>query len=426
MKLEDLTGSLEAIVGAPHVARAAPRFDLDELPLATPGSVEEVSELLKLAARDRLRVIPIGAGSKLGWCAGPERADFVLSTRRLVGAVSHEPADGTISVRAGETMADLAARAERGGHRLTPDVAHPERCTIGGVVASGQSGSDRVRFGPVRHHVLGMQAVLGDGAVTRTGGQLVKNVTGFDLHRLYAGSHGTLCVITEVSLRLFPAPEHELWFAAAPATLEQGVELAHAARALPIRLAAMTLVRLDPPTKNARWALFARLFGKRAAVEAERVALETCWPGAAVVEGPRALESASETRDEASFDDARRPSFAVGGTTPRIGALAAELIALVDRRRPGTRVVVHPLDARIEFGLRDAGDPHELAVLARDARKVARAHGGSLHLRNAPIATLHALDPFGEEIVGLELMRELQQRLDPGGVFARGRFAGGL
>ncbi len=426
MSTATLSQSLGAIVGAGNVAAQRPRFDLGEVPLACPASTDEVSELLKLATRDSLRVIPIGLSSKLGWCGAPERVDFLLSTRRLVGAVSHEPADGTICVRAGETMAELAARVERGGHRLTPDVPHPERCTIGGVVAAGQSGLDRLRFGPVRDHVLGMQVVLGDGTIARTGGQLVKNVTGFDLHRLYAGSHGTLCVITEVSLRLFPAPEHEVVFIAHGTDLPRTLERARAAFALPLRHVSIALTSVDSPPKGESWALIARLFGKRAAVEAERTALAKCWTPATVKEGRGAAEFAAGFRDKTSFVGPERASFSATCPPANAAAMAVELVRALDDRGLERRVVFQPFEARFDCAAPAETDAGQLAELAKHARAIALRHGGALHVRNAPLAALAGLDPFADDVAGLDLMRELKHKLDPGGVFARGRFVGGL
>jgi glycolate oxidase FAD binding subunit len=417
---------LGAIVGAANVAAQRPRFDLDELPLACPASTEEVSELLKLATRDSLRVIPIGLGSKLGWCGAPERVDFLLSTRRLVGAVSHEPADGTISVRAGETLAELGARVERGGHRLTPDAPNPASCTIGGVVAAGQSALDRLRFGPVRDHVLGLQVVLGDGTITRTGGQLVKNVTGFDLQRLYAGSHGTLCVITEVSLRLFPAPEHEVVFATHGVDLPRALERARAAFALPLRHVSIALASVDSPPKGESWAPIARLFGKRAAVEAEKAALASCWKPSSVMEGGEAADFAANFRDKTSFVGPERASLSATCPPANAAALAVELLRALDERGLERRVVFQPFEARFECAAPADIEAGELAELAKHARAIALRHGGALHVRNAPLAALAGLDPFADDVAGLDLMRELKRKLDPGGVFARGRFVGGL
>ena len=113
-------------------------------------------------------------------------------------------------------MAALAETVHAGGHHLTPDVPRPAESTLGGVVAAGQSGHDRVRYGPVRHHVLGVEVALADGSVVRSGGRLVKNVTGFDLHRLHCGAEGSLGILLGASMRLFPRPERTVLLASVP------------------------------------------------------------------------------------------------------------------------------------------------------------------------------------------------------------------
>lgn len=198
-----------------HLEREFEQCDALELPnmglkpLVVPGSEEELCEVLRFAGRERKSVLPVGYGSKLSWLPDLESVGFLLSTRALRGVVAYEPGDGTLTARAGCTMSELESEVARGGHHLTPQVALGMPSSLGGVLASDQSGLDRGPLGPARHHVLGMRVALADGRVVRSGGRLVKNVTGFDMHRAYAGSYGSLCVILEASLRLFPKHESE-------------------------------------------------------------------------------------------------------------------------------------------------------------------------------------------------------------------------
>ena len=111
--LDLLEGRLAAIVGP--ISRAKPRFDVEPLPLAAPRSVEETCELVRLATTDKLRILPVGRGSKLAWCSTPGHVDFLLSTRNLQRVVSHVPDDGTITVEAGLGMEELASRCRRAG-----------------------------------------------------------------------------------------------------------------------------------------------------------------------------------------------------------------------------------------------------------------------------------------------------------------------
>jgi FAD/FMN-containing dehydrogenase len=197
--VSDVRQRLERELGATRVST------LGALPLAAPQDEAQVCALLRLAAREKLRVLPLGLGP------ADRAADFALSTRALTGVVEYEPDEGVITARAGSTLAALRALTAAQRHWLTPFLAREESTTLGGVISAGQSGLDRLRFGPLRHHVLGMRVALGDGTIVKSGGRLVKNVTGYDMHRLYTGAHGSLCVVLEASLRLFPAPRACAW-----------------------------------------------------------------------------------------------------------------------------------------------------------------------------------------------------------------------
>ena len=339
-----------------------------DLPTVAPATVEEMVEVVRAAARDGCVLVPAGTGEHLA--AAPLPGATLLSTRNLAGVVSHEPADGTLAALAGTTMSELREAARAGGHFLTPDVPAPERRTLGGALAQGRSGPDRLRFGPARDHVLGMRVLLADGSVARSGGQLVKNVTGFDLHRLYCGSHGTLCVILEAALRLFPEPEHEATVARAASTgeLPQAAAAVLDSNARPVSLVA--------EGDGREWTLSARLFGKRAAVEHELALVRAAWPAAEVLTGAEARRAAERQRDR--MPEAGAEPWSRIRCAP--SRLAGELARLRDEVEPQTRWFVQPGTAIIDV----------TAHVARSARPPESA---------------------------LALMRDLKTGLDPSGVF---------
>src|SRR5690606_38081566 len=156
---------------------------------------------LAVAAEQRLGVVPWGGGrhQRLGRVPAPVHA--VLVTTEMTGVVQHDVDDQTIVVRAGTPLRDVLARAREAGQMLPLDPWGLDRATVGGVVAAGVNGPLRAGYGLPKDHLLGTRAAHPDGTVTKSGGRLVKNVTGFDLHRLYHGSLGTLAVLTEVALR---------------------------------------------------------------------------------------------------------------------------------------------------------------------------------------------------------------------------------
>ncbi|WP_419191815.1 FAD-binding oxidoreductase [Engelhardtia mirabilis] len=174
--------------------------------MVAPEDLSGAAEVLRLCSGEGRRVLPLGRGTKLGWAPPIGPVDVALSTRRLTGIVAHEPADGTITALSGTTLAELAATAALGGGAITPLLPDAVSATLGGALSSGQDGLDRLRRGAPRDHVLGARLLLTDGTLVKSGGRLVKNVTGYDLHRLVCGAHGGLALIVEASLRLFSEP----------------------------------------------------------------------------------------------------------------------------------------------------------------------------------------------------------------------------
>jgi glycolate oxidase FAD binding subunit len=171
-----------------------------------------IAATIREAAASGEPLLVQGRGTKLGMLR-PVQAARSLSTRDLAGITLYSPQELIISAWAGTPVPDIEARLAEGGQHL---IAEPPDfsgllgegvATIGGVVASNLSGPRRVAWGAMRDHLMGVRAINGAGETIRSGGRVLKNVTGLDLCKLLAGSHGTLAVITEVTLKVLPAPE---------------------------------------------------------------------------------------------------------------------------------------------------------------------------------------------------------------------------
>lgn len=166
--------------------------------VASPSSMSEVRTLVGEARNTRRPLWFTGSGTT----QVPDD-HTIVSTMGLSGVVDYKPDDLTIVVRPGTTLTELDATLKEHGHTAVLPETSPER-TVGGVVASGASGYRRLRYGPTRDRVIGIRFVTGYGEVVHSGGQLVKNVTGYDLPRLMTGSYGALGFIAEISLKLWP------------------------------------------------------------------------------------------------------------------------------------------------------------------------------------------------------------------------------
>ncbi len=174
--------------------------------VAVPENESEVAALLQSAAAAEIVVVPWGAGTKQDLGHPLDRVDLVLSLERLNRVVDYVPADMTITVEAGMPLATLQSHTARNGQYVALDPPRADRATMGGIVAAASHGPRRGAYGGVRDQLLGVRIALADGRVVKCGGKVVKNVAGYDMTRLVAGSLGTLGVITEVSMRLRPLP----------------------------------------------------------------------------------------------------------------------------------------------------------------------------------------------------------------------------
>ena len=178
--------------------------------LVAPASTDEIRDVLKLASNQGWTVVPAGSGAWLDIGNPLLSANIILSTSRLNRILYHEPADLVASAEAGVTLDNFNRHLAENGQFLPLDPPDDSRATIGGVVATGLRGPHSYGYGAPRNFVIGMKVVLADGTMVRAGGNVVKNVAGYDLCKLFAGSYGTLGLITELTFKLRPLPRRSL------------------------------------------------------------------------------------------------------------------------------------------------------------------------------------------------------------------------
>ncbi len=170
--------------------------------------MEELAARIREHGTAGQAVRPVGGGTKLAW--GGQVADAVdLETSALDQIAEHNVGDFTAVLQAGVRLADAQARFAAEGQMLAldPPLGAGDGATVGGIIATGDSGPMRHRYGGVRDLVVGMTVVLSDGTIAKSGGKVIKNVAGYDLAKLFTGSYGTLGLIASVSLRLHPMPD---------------------------------------------------------------------------------------------------------------------------------------------------------------------------------------------------------------------------
>jgi glycolate oxidase FAD binding subunit len=386
-----------------------------------PTSVAEAAEALAACARDRLRVAFVGGATELELGAPPTALDVVLRTTRLKRVVEYAPADQIAVLEAGLTLQEVAQHLATHHQRLALDPPLAARATIGGVVAANAWGPRRHRFGASRDLVVGMSFVRADGVLAKGGGKVVKNVAGFDVPRLLAGSLGTLALIATVTVRLHPLPEAEstvLLANLAPAEARGLVQALLASQLEPTSVAGFL------EGEHLRIGVRFEGFGPGVAQQRERLlaladerklSAEVLDDGAARAFWSRhdVLRSEGELRAKIAAPPASLPDMTRGALRPLLanGASAA---------------VVYPT-LGVAFTSGHVGDDPGRAVAAIGAARAALTRlGGTLVVTAAPAAVREAVDVWGPPPASLALMRRVKAELDPDHRLAPGRFVGGL
>jgi glycolate oxidase FAD binding subunit len=171
-----------------------------------PAGADEAAAALAASARKNEAVVITGGATLQSLGNAPQRCDVVLATSGLAGFAEYDPRDMTAGIGAGTTLAEIARVLGKNNQWLPFDAPHPERATIGGTLAAGWAGPRRMTYGRPRDLVLGSTAALTDGTLAHAGGMVVKNVTGYDMSKLYVGSLGTLGLIVRANVKALPRP----------------------------------------------------------------------------------------------------------------------------------------------------------------------------------------------------------------------------
>lgn len=392
--------------------------DVDGVPVgavARPTSTDEVAEILREAAARDLTVVPCGAGTKLTWGRPPERADVLLDLSAMNRVLDHAGGDLVLVAEAGTPLATVRATAATARQRLAVDETVPG-ATVGGTVAAATSGPLRVLAGTVRDLLIGVTVVRADGTVARAGGKVVKNVAGYDLMKLVAGSLGTLAVVTEAVFRLHPVPAATSYLTV---TSTEPADLAVAAAAAVHSPVAASAVEVDLPP-DGPGTLTVLLEGTAAGVAGRADVVSALLTGAERFTEPPDGWGTYPWR-AAARGDMRATALKV---TCRLSAVG-EVLAAARR----LDVAVHlrgSAGAGVLYGAVPPGtEPSAVAAAVESLRATAVRGGGALVVLDAPAAVKAAVDVWGP-VPALALMRRVKEQFDPDRRLSPGRFVGGI
>ena len=352
-----------------------------------------------------------GGSSKDFW--GQSLTGEVLDTRAYRGVVSYEPSELVVTVRCGTPLAELEALLAEKGQCLAFEPPHfGADATVGGMVAAGLSGPARATVGAVRDYVLGARFINGLGEHLTFGGQVMKNVAGYDVSRLMAGSWGTLGLITEVSLKVLPVAPAEATLMIAGLAQGPALDLLHRWGGQPLPLNASAWVR-DPTAQPEADYLFVRLRGAVAAVQSA----VTKMSADAVVLGAQVLvmDPSESAQDWRASGEQMLPFFDAPSPHACLWRLSV----------PQTAPVLDlPYAQYVEWqgAQRWLWAPSSAAVALRE---LAQSLGGHATLFRASVAHPDVDKAAGVntplEAVQQRIQQQLQKQFDPKGVFATGR-----
>jgi glycolate oxidase FAD binding subunit len=394
------------------------------------------------ANHDRCPVLLYGAGSKLDWggLVGERQKTtdrslnslpplIAVSTDRLNHLIDHAVGDLTVTVEAGMRFAELQSILAKAGQFLAIDPAFPEQATIGGIVATADTGSLRHRYNSVRDMLLGLSFVRADGQVAKAGGRVVKNVAGYDLMKLFTGSYGTLGIITQVTFRVYPLPE-----ASQTVVLTGGAELiAQASAALlssaltpvSVDLLSAQLAQLLNLTTSKEFALAIRFQGIQPSVQQQVNRVVELGQSLGLTSLPNAEV------DKTLWEQVRKQMTLENQETSiacKIGVRPSEAITVlqqIDQIIPSAtwygQIHMGSGLGRLVFSASDLSLEQLLKV-----RSLCQSNSGFLSILKAPTALKQQIDVWGYPGNALDLMQKIKQQFDPNLCLNPHRFVGGI
>jgi glycolate oxidase subunit GlcD len=396
-----------------------------------PQSAEAAAKVIQLAARENMSVMPAGGSNWLnaGNVSGP--ADLIVTTRRMTRLVRHEPADLVATAESGLTLSAFQTQLASAGQWLPLDPPDDGTATLGGVVATGLGGPHSYGFGLPRSFVIGMQVVLADGRSIKAGGNVVKNVAGYDLCKLFNGSYGTLGLITQLTFKLRPLPAESRTIVATgklASLISAGRQAYRQLSPVAIELISARLANDLQIAKEPGTALLMRFVGSARSV---------------VTQTAQALKLLRDEGNQCATFDEDKGTWSKLSAVPlqsaaelkwRVALRPTDLIAfLSDVTELERDEASHP-DLRWHAGLGDgrlraiARTPvyHREAVRAlEDLRRKAESLGGSLVIESSPEEIRNEFDAWGCFGSAVALMQRVKAELDPRNALSPGRFVRG-
>ena len=381
-----------------------------------PHSQAELAAVITTANSHQWRVLTWGSGSKINWGGLAENIDIIVSTEHINQLIEHAVGDLTVTVEAGMKFAQIQEILAKSGQTLALDPAAPELATIGGIVATADTGSLRQRYGGVRDQLLGITFIRAYGEIAKAGGRVVKNVAGYDLMKLFTGAYGTLGIISQVTFRVYPIPESSgtVILTGKPEAISQAARTLHGSELTPTQadlLSNKLLTNLDLGTGIGLIARFQSISesvqeqSKRLLLIGEKLGLQ-----GVIYSGNQEIDLWQQLPKQI-YDHLTESTI-----TCKIGVLPTAAVEILNYMEVG---LIH-----ISSGLGLVRLEKEEQILP--LRSLCQANSGFLSVLSAPVEFKKRFDVWGYNGNALAVMRGIKEQFDGNFILSPGRFVGGI
>jgi glycolate oxidase FAD binding subunit len=385
------------------------------LQIGLPKIVEELAELVAIANRDRSPIVVAGNSSKLDWGGIVTGTKSIVSTQKLDRLIAHAVGDLTVTVEAGMKFARLQEILATAGQFLPLDPAYPDRATIGGIIATADTGSLRHRYGGVRDLLLGISFVRADGKIAKAGGRVVKNVAGYDMMKLFTGSYGTLGILTEVTLRVYPLPANfgTVILTGAVDRLQQAAKILLASTLTPIAVDVVSTAFSRQLEISNTPSLVVKFATIPASIAEQSAQLLEIGKGLGLKGGN--WQGAQAERLWTGIQTGIWGNMSIGCKLGVRSTAVVETIELLDRATD--RIAKGVIHLNSGIGACALSDARHISPL----RSHCEAAGGFLSVLQAPIDVKQQIDVWGYRGNAVPLMRSIEQQFDPVAILNPGR-----
>lgn len=431
--------NFNSIVGEKNIILEEETFTIDNvLPkvVISPTNIEEVSEIMKLASKHSLNVVPWGSGTKSALGNKPDGIDIVLSTKKLDRIIEHGASDLVATTECGISLKEFQSILKKENQFLALDPPHvKENATIGGIIATNDSGPERLRYGTVREFLIGITVVKADGTIFKGGSKVVKNVAGYDLPKLYVGSLGTLGIIVEATFRLYPVPEYSETYIASFPELEDCQEtvlsllnsdlVLTSLEILNPELSSFIAKRHDLTLDNKSYSLIVGIKNVEQAVKDQISTVKSI----SEKNNGKGLVLSGLVEDK-FWDDIRdfpQKLIKTGLVVCKTSVLVTQIPKVLNHleqleNKNGVKIYTSTRAGNGIFLLTIKGKAVSVKNTLVELRNFLSSIGGSLILQKAPYEIKKGFDVWGDMGSGLGIMKRIKANFDPDNILNPGRF----